>query len=130
MADQKMTTVELGKKLVAECNQDRNLDFIREHYADDIVSIEGMGSPEMPARMEGKEAILGKNQWWLDNNEVHSSSYEGPYVAENNDNFVVVIDIDITPKGGERVQMRETAIYTVRDGKIAEERFLYPPMES
>lgn len=32
--------------------------------------------------------------------------------------------MDVTPKDGERMQMDEIGLYTVRDGKIVEERFL------
>jgi hypothetical protein len=33
--------------------------------------------------------------------------------------------MDITPKGEARTQMIETGLYTVRDGKVVEERFFY-----
>ena len=52
----------IGKQLVELCNQGKNLEAIEALYADDVISIEVMGSPEMPARMEGIEAIKGKNK--------------------------------------------------------------------
>ena len=34
--------------------------------------------------------------------------------------------MDVTPKAsGERMQMDEVAVYTVKDGKIVQEEFLY-----
>ncbi len=36
----------------------------------------------MPAEMQGINAIRGKNQWWLDNNEVHSAEVNGPFVGD------------------------------------------------
>ena len=38
----------------------------------------------------------------------------------------VIFDMDVTAKQtGQRMQMREIGLYTVRDGKIVEERFFY-----
>lgn len=42
------------------------------------------------------------------------------------DQFAVRITMDITPKAtGERMTLDEICLYTVRDGKIVEERFYY-----
>ena len=38
----------------------------------------------MPAEMTGIAAIKGKNQWWIENHEVHSAEMKGPLVAGNN----------------------------------------------
>jgi ketosteroid isomerase-like protein len=47
----------------------------------------------------------------------------------NGNQFVVHFGMDVTTKEtGQRVQMNEIGLYTVRDGKIAEERFFYPTM--
>jgi ketosteroid isomerase-like protein len=44
----------------------------------------------------------------------------------NGDQFAVGFKIDVTPKAdGKRMQMEEVGLYTVRGGKIAEERFFY-----
>lgn len=87
-----------------------------------IVSIEAMDGPM--ARIEGMDAIRAKGEWWYANHEVHSVVTEGPYV--NGDTFVVTFAMDITPKAsGERMQMTEAALYTVKGGKIVEERFFY-----
>lgn len=89
-------------------------------WADDIVSLEP-GGGEM-ARCEGREALLQKHAWWNANTEVHSTSTEGPFVY--GDQFAVRYDMDVTMEG-ERSQMSEVGLYTVKDGKIAEERFMY-----
>lgn len=89
------------------------------YWADDIVSLEAQDGPM--ARVEGREALLQKHQWWFDNAEVHSSIADGPYVF--GDQFAVNFEMDFT-MDGERSQMKEIGLYTVRDGKIAEERFL------
>ena len=41
----------------------------------------------------------------------------------NGDQFAVRFALDVTPSGGARMTMEEVALYTVRDGKIVEERF-------
>ena len=73
---------------------------------------------------EGKEAVQQKSDWWTENHEVHSGSVEGPYV--NGDQFALRFTMDVTPKStGERVRMDEVGVYSVKDGKIVEERFYY-----
>lgn len=118
-----MEVLEIGKDLVALCRDSKNLEAIDKHYAENIVSIEGAAGDM--ARLEGREAVKGKNVWWLDNHEVHGETIEGPFAAEGDSRFVVHFEMDITPKGGERTQVSEVAIYTVENGKIAEERFFY-----
>lgn len=120
-----MSAMEIGSRLVALFNEGKGDQCLEELYGDNIVSIEAQGSDEMPARMEGIEAIKGKNQWWYENNEVHSASAEGPFVGGRENQFGVLFDLDTTPKGGERTQMREVALYTVDGGKIVEEEFWY-----
>ena len=122
-----MGALEVGQKMVELVNQGREGEeaFVAEFYADDIVSIEGQGTDEMPARIEGIDAIRGKHEWWYANNEVHGTSAEGPYVGNRDDQFVVRFTLDATPKGGERNQMTEVGLYTVKDDKIVQEEYLY-----
>jgi ketosteroid isomerase-like protein len=79
----------------------------------------------MPAEMKGLEAIRGKNKWWLDNHEVHSSVVTGPFLGDDNQ-FAVRYEIDVTQKPtGQRFKMTEMALYTVEDGKVVHEHFFY-----
>ena len=49
---------------------------------------------------------------------------EGPYV--NGDDFTVRFVMDVTDKdSGQRMTMDEVALYRLKGGKIAEERFFY-----
>jgi ketosteroid isomerase-like protein len=94
----------------------------RAFNAPDIVSIEAMDGPM--ARLQGTEALAAKGKWWYDNHEIHSVVTEGPYV--NGDQFVVTFTMDVTTKAtGVRTASTEAGIYTVRDGKIIEEKFYY-----
>ncbi|NBB96464.1 MAG: nuclear transport factor 2 family protein [Planctomycetes bacterium] len=122
-------TYTIGKQLVDLCAQGRNLEAINTLYADDIVSIEVTGMPEvgMPAEITGLDAIRGKNQWWMENHEVHRGECDGPY--PHGDQFIVVFKYEVTPKqgpmSGQRMQMEEAGLYTVKDGKIVREQFFY-----
>ena len=122
-----MGALEVGQALVEMVPQGRasEQEFVAQYYSGDIVSIEGQGSEEMPARIEGIAAIKGKHDWWYDNNEVHSTAVEGPYVGNREDQFVVKFTMDHTPTGGERAQMQEVALFTVKDDKIIQEEYLY-----
>jgi ketosteroid isomerase-like protein len=86
-----------------------------------------MGNEQMPKRMEGIDAIRKKNQWWVENHEVHSGHASGPF--PHGDRFIVNFDFDVTskagPMAGKRMQMQEAGLYTVKDGKIVQEEFFY-----
>ena len=117
-------TEAVARELVKFCRAGRNLDAIAKLYAPDIVSIEANDFEGMPAKMTGLDAIRKKNEWWFENSEVHSSDAEGPFV--NGDQFAVKYTMDVTEKKtGKRNRMSEIAIYTVKNGKIAQERFYY-----
>ena len=108
---------------VVRLAQAGDFDAIGETYwADNVVSIEAMDGPM--ARVEGIDAVRGKTAWWNGAHEVHSGTGEGSYV--NGDQFAVRYKMDVTVKeSGQRMQMDEIALYTLRDGKIVEERFFY-----
>jgi len=120
-----MSVIEIGARLVSLCNDGKDGEAVDTLYADDVVSIEGQGSDEMPARIEGIDGVRKKAEWWYANHDVHSTTATGPFCGHRDDQFAVQFDLDVTPKGGERHSMREVALYTVRDGKVAQEEFLY-----
>jgi ketosteroid isomerase-like protein len=122
-----MGAKEVGEKLVALCREGKNFEAIDQLYSPDIVSVEAFGSEQMPQVQKGIDAVRGKNQWWFDNNELHSGSADGPY--PNGDRFAVHYRYDITakagPTAGQRMQFNEVALYTVKDDKIVKEEFFY-----
>ncbi|MEM6972088.1 MAG: nuclear transport factor 2 family protein [Pseudomonadota bacterium] len=91
-------------------------------WAEDIRSIEAAPGPH--ADVTGREAMAAKHAWWEENSTEHSTEIRGPIV--NGDMFMVHFDMDVTMKDMGRMQMSETGLYTVKDGKIVEERFFYP----
>jgi ketosteroid isomerase-like protein len=120
-------TLAIGKKLVELCRQGKTAEALDSLYSDHIVSVEAGSGPNMPARMEGMEAIKGKSAWWEQNHEIHSAEVEGPF--PNGDRFIVRFKYDVTakagPMAGKRFTLDEAALYTVKDGKVAHEEFFY-----
>src|SRR5215217_527351 len=92
----------------ALCKAGKFDDAGAQYWGEDVVSLENGGDM---ARAEGLAAVKGKGEWWAANHEIHSAETEGPFV--NGDQFAVVF------------QMHEIATYTVKGGKIVEERFYY-----
>jgi ketosteroid isomerase-like protein len=120
-----LSTTDIATDLVALCRQGKHLEVLSKYYSDDIVSVESASAPGMPAEMKGIEAIRGKNQWWMENHEVHSGKVNGPFVGDNQ--FAVEFTFDVTFKPtGKRMQMNEMGLYTVNGGKIVHEHFYYP----
>jgi hypothetical protein len=118
--------LKIGTTLVQLCNAGQSEKAVDDLYSDRVVSIEGQGSEEMPARMEGIDAIRKKGEWWFANHEVHSMKAIGPFCGHREDQFVVQFELDVTPKAtGKRMQMTEVGLYTLKNGKVAQEEFLY-----
>ena len=121
------TPFEVGQRLAELCRQGKNLEAVNELYSPDVVSIEVRGHDHMPARMEGIDAIRGKNQWWVDNHEIHGWEVRGPWPKD--DRVILVMKVDCTPSvgpfAGKRMQFEEAGLYTVRDGKVVQEEFFY-----
>lgn len=119
-----MSTMDVARKLVELCQQGRNLEAQETLYAKDAVSVEAAAMPGMAQEMQGLDAIKGKGQWWVDNHEVHSAEVTGPW--PHGDQFIVGFKLDVTNKpSGQRMQMEEMGLYTVKDGKIVREAFFY-----
>jgi ketosteroid isomerase-like protein len=118
----KMTIMDVAVPFVALLKENKHDEAAAQFNADDIVSIEAMEGPMQECR--GKAAVKAKSDWWVANHDVHGGTVEGPY--PNGDQFAVRFTLDVTPKAtGQRMQMDEIGLYTVRDGKIVEERFFY-----
>jgi hypothetical protein len=121
-------TLSVGKKLVDLCREGKIMEAVDTLYSPNIVSIEaGGGSPDMPARMEGIQAVKGKGEWWMNNHEVHKAEAEGPF--PHGDRFIVRFKYDVTakagPMAGKRFLLDEAGLYTVKDGKVTQEEFFY-----
>ena len=119
-----MTTAEIAKQLVELCQKGENNKAHDLLYSPNIVSLEAMDMHNMSRESKGIDAVRKKSEWWVTNHTVHSAQAWGPFVAV--DKFAVAFDYDVTYKPtGKRNKMKEIAVYTVANGKIVHEEFLY-----
>lgn len=117
-----MTTADIARDFTDMLKANDHHGAAAKYNSPDIVSLEAMDGPMAVCR--GADEVRKKGEWWFANHEVHGGTVTGPLV--NGDQFLVRFHMDVTPKAtGERMQMDETGLYTVKNGKIVEERFFY-----
>jgi ketosteroid isomerase-like protein len=117
-----MNTQEIAKDLASMCAQGKFNESGDKYWAEDVVSVEAGGQGDPVSR--GKAAAKAKGDWFMNAHDIHDVKVEGPWV--NGDQFGIRFTMDMTNKeSGQRMKMDEIGVYTVKDGKIAEERFFY-----
>jgi ketosteroid isomerase-like protein len=117
-----MTNAEAIQQFTAMLKSGDHEGAAKKFNSPNIVSLEAIEGPG--ARTEGAEAMKAKWEWWESTHELHSVTTEGPFI--NGDQFAVVFDMDVTEKAtGKRSKGREVALYTMKDGKVVEEKFYY-----
>lgn len=116
-----MDTQAVAKAFTEMCAKGEFDEAGAKYWSDDVVSREPM--PGDMAEVKGRKAVEAKGQWWYANNTIHEVKVEGPYVFGHE--FAVRFLMDFTPKDGQRMKMDELGVYTVKDGKIIDERFFY-----
>jgi hypothetical protein len=73
---------------------------------------------------KGKEEIQKKIDWWNSTFESLEYSCHGPYI--NGDQFSLYFSMTVKDKSTQEItDFQEVALYTVKDGKIVEEKFMY-----
>ena len=118
-----MTIQEIANRLTALCRQGKYEEAQKELYSAEAVSIEPPGTPGLQT-VAGLDAIIKKGQQFQAMVEaVHGGSVSDPIIAGNN--FAVAAVLDITFKGMGRQKMEEICVYTVQDGKVVKEQFIY-----
>ncbi len=116
---------EVADEIVELCRQGKNVDAIDRFYAPNVVSTEAAEMKGMPREVRGQAGVRAKNEAWVKDTKVHSSEIRGPF-PHGEDQFAVFAKYDVTPKStGQRMAMEEVGVYTVRNGKIVEEKFFY-----
>ncbi len=119
-----MTAKEIGKEVAALCKQGKNQEAIDRFYSPDLESVEPVAMPGIGQTQTGVQAIKSKNQWWVDNHEIHGGTVEGPY--PHGDRFILHFKYDVIPKQtGKRMTLNETGLYAVHNGKITKEEFFH-----
>lgn len=118
------SVADVGRSLVEMFNRGLLHEIEEMWWSPKVTSIEGSGQA-----WHGRKAVEGKNQWWLSQNRMVSGSAEGPYVGATG--FAVRYHLEVEEKAtGKRTVMDEVGVYTVRNGKIVQEEFMYGPPPS
>jgi hypothetical protein len=117
-----MTTQEIARRLVELCRKGDFEATQKELFADDAVSIEPHSTPAFEKETKGLQAIKEKGEKW--NNMVetmHEMNVSEPLIAGNS--FAVTMQLHVTMKDGQDMNIAELCVYTVKEGKIASEQF-------
>lgn len=118
-----MTLQEIATALVEGCESGQEAANLDKLYHADAVSVEAADYSGDGRETRGIKGIHGKHAWWEANFEAHDAKVQGPFL-HGDDQFAVIFDVDVTEKAtGERMPMKEVAVYTVSDGKIVREAF-------
>lgn len=118
-----MTLKDIADALVDGCKTGKEAENLDRLYHPDAVSVEAADYTGQGRETAGLDGIKGKHAWWDSAFEMHSAEVEGPFL-HGEDRFAVIFAVDATEKAsGQRMPMREVAIYHVADGKIVREEF-------
>ena len=128
MSDESIT--KLAYNCIALWNQNRYRDAYERYYSEDAVKVEPAAWGNHSNEIHGRKNLAEHEEWltedWLDINSV--SVAEGPFIGA--DGFAVIIKSDFTFKhSGERHIFREVGRFTVADGAIVREEYLYDEAE-
>lgn len=113
------TPLEVAQTVAALIRDGASHEVEEKWLARGIESVEGVGAA---MAWSGRKAVLAKYRGWEADHEIHEMKLEGPWVGATG--FALKYWIDVTQKStGQRSQMEEIAVYTVRNGKIVREEF-------
>jgi limonene-1,2-epoxide hydrolase len=117
-----MTTIEIANRLTELCREGDFETAQRELFSDDAISIEPYASPVFEKETKGLQAIIEKGHKFEELTEkIYSLTVSDPLIATNS--FVVSMQMDMSMKGKDRMDMTELCLYKVKDGKIISEEF-------
>lgn len=119
-----MTLQEIANELVAGCREGREKENLEKLYATDAVSVEAadMGNGR---EAHGRDAIRAKHEYWENSMEMTGGTTSDPF-PHGDDRFAVIFEAQGKDKSsGESFDMKEVAVYHVKDGKIVREEFFY-----
>jgi hypothetical protein len=115
------TPAEIGAGLVAAFNTGKGDEYAAKAWSKDIVSCEGVG---VGLEWVGRKAVDAKNAEWSQQNTILGASAEGPFVGSTG--FAVKFRIHVKDNAsGTEKHMDEVGVYTVSNGKIVREEFMY-----
>ena len=112
---------DVARDLIAFFNAHDDASVQKRLWSPAIESIEGHGVSML---WKGKAACKAKSDDWMSKHRIHSAHAEGPYLGATG--FAVKFRMDVeTIETGERMEMEEIGVYTVKNGKIVREEFMY-----
>lgn len=117
-----MTTQQVATRLVDLCRQGKIMEAQKELYGETIESIEPSHGRVKSAK--GIKAVTEKGiQFASMIEERHGGQVSDPLVFGNH--FSIGWTMDVTMKGGSRVNLEEICVYEVNNGKIVKEQFYF-----
>jgi hypothetical protein len=113
------TPLEVARDFVELLRSGRADEVEKKWLAASIESVEGVGAS---MAWSGKKAVLAKYRGWEADHEIHRMIVDGPWIGATG--FALRFAIDATQLStGQRMEMEEIAVYTVRNGKVVREEF-------
>lgn len=96
-----------------------------KYWSDDVTSVEPVDLPGgTPAVVSGIKALRDKSNSWFGASRIDDLCIDGPFVTGNQ--FALFMDMVIVNRAtGASQTFDEIALYTVRDGRITNERYFY-----
>ena len=114
------TTREIGTAVAAHVNAGRpDKEIWDRFWSPKIVSVEGTG-----ATARGRRALEAKSREWYKLHRLHGVAADGPWSGPGAFAIRFRVDAEVIATG-ERMQMEEIALYTVKNGKVVREEFMY-----
>jgi ketosteroid isomerase-like protein len=118
-----MTLKEIAEALVDGCRTGKERENLDRLYHPDAVSVEAADYTGQGRETAGLDGIRGKHDWWDARWRCIRQRSRDPFL-HGDDRFAVIFDIDATDRAsGQRMPMREVAVYHVADGRIVREEF-------
>lgn len=115
---------EVGVLLAAYCRERRFVEAVEALYAEDAVSVEALDYEGAGRETVGRVAIVEKNVRWLEANDLHGIEVTAVYASPERVALQFVFD-RTRKEGGVREPFGEIGVYTVENGSIVREEFLY-----
>lgn len=117
-----MNIEQIATRLAEYCRNEQFSQAQKELYANDAVSIEPVETPGFDQVTRGLDALMEKDKKFSSMVESrYGTTVSEPLIAGNA--FTFVLTMDLKMKGGDRQQLKELCVYTVKDGKIIAEQF-------
>lgn len=114
--------MEIGQAVVASINAGKpDTELWDKFWSNKIESIEGVG---VSMKWSGRKAMEAKGAEWMSTHKIYSASAEGPFVGATGFAIKFSMDVEDTTTG-KREAMNEVGVYTVKNGKVVCEEFMY-----